>query len=208
MVFKYYKKSVPMARIREAAGAERLGTNIEGMLKAAEKLGFWAKGLAGSPDQLNRETPVPFIAHLRLEDRFHYVVVYKVGRKKIFVADPASGRVRYSREAFTDLWSGIFIALIPSVTFRKGNEGSDSPLWRFMPVLRPHVGVLVEVFFASLLLLFLSLATFFYFRFLVDQVVPGGLTRALHAVSIAMLGIAVFPVPNMAMRITARQLHN
>ena len=41
----YYGLRFPVARIRQYAYTDRKGTNILGIVKAAEKLGFTAKGV-------------------------------------------------------------------------------------------------------------------------------------------------------------------
>jgi len=48
----HYKLKLPIARIRQMAGTDKKGTNLLGMIKAAEKLGFVAKGVRGEFDAL------------------------------------------------------------------------------------------------------------------------------------------------------------
>lgn len=40
-----YKLKLPVSRIRQIAGTDKKGTNVLGLIKAAEKLGFTAKGV-------------------------------------------------------------------------------------------------------------------------------------------------------------------
>src|SRR2546428_14090685 len=49
MVAAYYKKRVSIARIREAAGTDRRGTNLAGLSSAAEHLGFEARAVRATP---------------------------------------------------------------------------------------------------------------------------------------------------------------
>jgi ATP-binding cassette subfamily B protein len=51
-VASYYKLEMPVARIRQIAGTDTRGTNVLGMVKAAEQLGFSAKGVKGIQDSL------------------------------------------------------------------------------------------------------------------------------------------------------------
>ena len=46
-VSAHYKLNIPIARIRQWAGTDKKGTNAWGLIKAAEKLGFSAKGVKG-----------------------------------------------------------------------------------------------------------------------------------------------------------------
>ena len=44
-VSKHYGLHIPISKIREYAGTDRNGTNVYGLIQAAEKLGFSAKGV-------------------------------------------------------------------------------------------------------------------------------------------------------------------
>lgn len=200
MVARRHGLRVPLTRIREAAATDRRGTTLQGLLAAAEALGLWARALSGDIDRLSRETPTPLIAHVHLGDRLHFVVVERIGAGRITLLDPADGRRSVSRAEFAAVWTGYFVVLVPAPTFSRGGHGADHPLARFLPVLRPHLPVLVEIFAASLMLTLLGLSTFFYFRFLVDRVVPGHLVHSLHAVSLAMVAIALIRAGLQAIR--------
>ena len=62
-VAAYYKLMIPVSRIRQLAGTDQKGTNAWGMVKAAEKIGFSAKGVKGGIDALP-DVPIPAIAHV------------------------------------------------------------------------------------------------------------------------------------------------
>ncbi|MDR2293377.1 MAG: hypothetical protein LBE11_07905, partial [Prevotellaceae bacterium] len=51
-VGEHYKLKLPVSRIRQIAGTDKRGTNALGMVKAAEQLGFEAKGVKGIVDSL------------------------------------------------------------------------------------------------------------------------------------------------------------
>ena len=42
-----YNLNIPVSKIRQIAGTDKKGTNALGMVEAAEKLGFSAKGVRG-----------------------------------------------------------------------------------------------------------------------------------------------------------------
>ena len=90
----YYKFSIPVSRIRQYAATEKHGTNVLGMLDAAERLGFQAKAVRGSIDSITK-IPKPAIAHLIVNGGLHhYVVIYKSNKKFITVMDPGDGRLQ------------------------------------------------------------------------------------------------------------------
>jgi len=46
-ISKQYGLRIPITKIREVAGTDKQGTNAYGVIKAAEELGFSAKGVKG-----------------------------------------------------------------------------------------------------------------------------------------------------------------
>lgn len=59
----FYKLKMPVARIRQLASTDQKGTNVLGLIEAASKLGFEAKGVKGNLDSLSK-IPLPAIAHV------------------------------------------------------------------------------------------------------------------------------------------------
>ena len=62
-VCKQYGLKIPISKIRNAAGTDKQGTNVYGLVQAAEKLGFTAKGVKGDKESLSEKFPLPAIAH-------------------------------------------------------------------------------------------------------------------------------------------------
>src|SRR5207247_8766543 len=59
---------IPVTTIRQYAGTDRRGTNVLGMIEAAEHLGFEAKGVKGKLDALP-QIPLPTIANDTINHR-------------------------------------------------------------------------------------------------------------------------------------------
>lgn len=55
---------IGISKIREVAGTDKQGTNAYGVIKAAEQLGFSAKGVKGDREVFFSEFPLPCIAHV------------------------------------------------------------------------------------------------------------------------------------------------
>jgi ATP-binding cassette subfamily B protein len=110
----HYQLQLPVSRIRQYAGTDKRGTNVLGLIEAAEKLGFQAKGAKGALDSLSK-IPLPAIAHLVLKNGLqHYVVIYKVGVKNIVYMDPGDGSFHKEKIAvFIEKWSGVVVLILP-----------------------------------------------------------------------------------------------
>lgn len=87
-ISKQYGFSTSITRIREVAGTDKQGTNAYGVIKAAEKLGFSAKGVKGDKEAFFSEFPLPCIAHVIVDGGgLLWDIGYWVGRLAAVVAE-------------------------------------------------------------------------------------------------------------------------
>lgn len=188
-VGNYYKIHLPIAKIRQLAHTDLRGTNVLGMVQAAEKMGFSAKGVKGGMDSLHK-IPKPSIAHLILKNQLHhFVVIYKVGKSSIEVMDPALGRMeKYSLEEFKEIWTGVLILMAPSETFKPYSE-TISNFKRFWDLLRPHRGVILQSIIGAMLYTVLGLAMSIYVQKITDYVLVDGNYNLLNLMSVGMIVI-------------------
>lgn len=100
-ISKQYGFKTSISKIREVAGTDKQGTNAFGIIKAARKLGFTAKGVKGDKEAFFTDFPLPCIAHVIVDGSLlHYVVIHKITKKQIIIADPGKGIVKLSPEEF------------------------------------------------------------------------------------------------------------
>src|SRR5689334_12310205 len=85
MVAAHYGKRIPIARLREYAGTDTKGTTLGGLRIAAERLGFKAQAVRITPETL-ASMALPTIGHWREEGRNHFVVIYQMNAKHVWVA--------------------------------------------------------------------------------------------------------------------------
>ena len=122
----HYKVNLPIARIRQFANTDKRGTNVLGIIEAAEKMGFSAKGVKGGMDAIDK-IPLPAIAHVVVKEQLHhYIVIYSVssssGRSggEITVMDPAFGKMEtYRYEEFQKIWTGVLILFAKNDDFKE-----------------------------------------------------------------------------------------
>lgn len=196
-VASHFKLEMPVARIRQIAGTDTKGTNVLGMIKAAEQLGFSAKGVKGNQDSLSK-IPMPTIAHVIVERNklqlHHYVVLYKVNDVQLTYMDPADGDMHtIATEEFMKLWTGVLVLLVPNDDFVAKNE-KISNLKRFVFLLAPHKSVLAQSLIGAILYTVLGLSTSIYIQKITDNVLTTGNTNLLNLLSLGMLIIVVFQI--------------
>ncbi|WP_349666015.1 cysteine peptidase family C39 domain-containing protein [Polaribacter sp. Z022] len=121
----HYNLQLPIARIRQYAGTDKKGTNVIGLIEAAEKLGFEAKGVRGELDSLFK-IPKPATAHIIAKKQLHhYVVIYEVTKDFIKIMDPGDGKIhKKTHEDFLKETTVVLVLLLPKVKFTTGNKKS------------------------------------------------------------------------------------
>ena len=184
----YYGLLFPVSRIRQYAFTDQKGTNVLGLIEAAGKLGFAAKGVKTSYEALYTIAPHPCIAHLvRKGELHHFVVIYKATEKQVTYMDPADGRMhKKSCEEFENEWSGILVILEPEVTFKKGNV-KKSNLSKFISLLMPNKSMMIQALFGALVFSILGLSTSIYVGKITDYVLVDKNVNLLNLMGIIMV---------------------
>jgi ATP-binding cassette subfamily B protein len=188
-VSSHYNLKIPIARIRQWAGTDKKGTNAWGLIKAAEKLGFSAKGVKGEIEAM-KEVPLPAIAHVIVKKVLqHYVVVYKFTKDYVEIMDPGDGLMhRKTHAEFAEEWTGVLILLSPNQDFLARNE-KVPVLARFRYLLYPHRKILLQALVGAILYTILGLSTSVYIQKITDFVLPDANRNLLNLLSLGMIVI-------------------
>lgn len=191
-VSAYYGLKFPVARIRQYAYTDKKGTNILGMVEAANKLGFSAKGVRAQFEAL-KIVPQPAIAHIVVKEVLqHFVVIYKVTDNYVEYMDPGDGRIhKKDNEDFKKEWTGILVLLEPEETFHKGNV-KTSMTRKFISLLAPHKSVMMQALFGAIVYSILGLSTSIYVGKITDYVLVDENVNLLNLMSIIMIMLILF----------------
>jgi len=184
MVAAHYGRIFSLEGLREKSLITREGVSMLGISEAAEQIGFRTTGVKVSFNDL-KEAPLPCIVHW---NQVHFVVVYDikapfksplssrrgVGGEVIYVADPAAGKLKYTRTEFCRCWIstkddgkdvGVALLLEPSPDFyEQEDEKINRKGFAFLfSYLRPYKNLVIQLFlgllFGSLLQLMLPFLT-------------------------------------------------
>jgi len=191
----HYKLQLPISRIRQIAGTDKKGTNVYGMVQAAEKLGFTAKGVKGNKESLS-EIPLPAVAHVIVKEQLqHYVVIAKVKNDTITLMDPAFGELKkMSITEFEKEWTGVLVLLVPKEgEFKTGNQ-KTSVGKRFWELVKPHKTILAQALFGAVVYTLIGLTTSIYIQKITDYVLVDGNKNLLNLLSVAMVVLLVVQI--------------
>jgi len=189
-----YKLKLPVSRIRQITGTDKKGTNVLGLIRAAEKLGFTAKGVKGGIDALHK-IPLPAIAHVIVKKVLaHYLVIYSVKGDKIEYMDPADGQLhKITIIDFEKMWTGVLVLIIPSEKFVARND-KVSNFIRFIYLLKPHKSILSQSLFGAIIYTVLGLSTAIYIQKITDTVLVNGNAKLLNLLSLGMIIILLIQI--------------
>ncbi|MBS3776513.1 MAG: peptidase domain-containing ABC transporter [Bacteroidales bacterium] len=193
-IASHYRLKLPISRIRQMAGTDKKGTNVLGLLRAAEKLGFTAKGVKGKMESIPK-IPLPAIAHVIVDKVLHhYVVIYKATDKAVEIMDPREGKMnKLSKREFAEQWTGVLVLMVPNEDFRKMNM-KVSNFARFLFLLSPHKSILLQALFGAIIYTLLGLSTAIYIQKITDHVLVDGNRNLLNLLSLAMVFILFFQI--------------
>ena len=171
MIAGYHGKKYSIQLLRERAFITRQGVSLLGISDAAESIGFSTLGARLTWDQLHSEVSKPCIVHWHQN---HFIVVYKIGRSRVYVADPALGMIRYSFEEFRKGWistaregndAGLCLLLEPTPEFYKfeGEYRNRKSFPFLINYFKPHIPYIFQLItgmlIGSLLLLIMPFLT-------------------------------------------------
>lgn len=190
-VASHYRLTLPITKIRQYANTGIKGTTILGLIEAAEKMGFEAKGVKGTSASLSK-IPLPAIAHIITKEQLHhYVVLEKVSNKYVRIMDPCDGRLHQKvLSGFNNEWTGALLLLVPSEEFLTKNEKIGYPS-RFWSLIKPQQGILIQILFGAIAYTLLGLSTAVFIQKITDYVIVDSNRNLLNLMSVAMIIIVL-----------------
>ena len=188
-VCAYYGLQFPVARIRQYAFTDQKGTNVLGLIEAANRLGLSAKGVRGRFEALNI-VPKPTIAHVIVHEHLqHFVVIYKVKKGTVTYMDPGDGRMhKVTDYEFNKMWTGILVLMKPEETFKKVNMKTGMAR-KFFSLLAPHKSMMTQAVFGALVYSILGLSTSVYVGKITDYVLVDENVNLLNLMGVVMIVI-------------------
>lgn len=194
MVAKHFGKSYSLPFLREKCYIDKAGVSLKGISEAAELIGLRTMAVkipfkAPKKAPSLRVAPLPAIVHW---NQRHFVVIYKISKTHVWIADPGDGKHKLSIEDFESSWissgeHGIALLIEPTNTFYHTDiEDEQSKGFSFLlQYLRPHRKLMGQ------LLIGLLLGTVFQliFPFLTQSLVDIGIdTKNLSFIYIILAG--------------------
>lgn len=182
MVAEYYGRIYSLDTLRAYSSIGREGVSMLGISHAAEKIGMHTVGCMLSFEALAKKAPLPCIVHW---NQNHFVVVYKIKRTKVSVADPGKGLITYTKDEFCKHWfstknngeeKGIVLLLEPTQLFYQ-SEGDAAPQQNRLKFLANYFLKYKRYFFQLILGLLIGCLLQLVLPFLTQAIVDTGISH-------------------------------
>ncbi|MDR2836678.1 MAG: peptidase domain-containing ABC transporter [Bacteroidales bacterium] len=177
MIAKFYGKSYNTETLINLSYYTRKGVSLKSLSYTAEKIGFRTIAVNTSYDKLLTSQPNPFIVFWKQN---HFIVVYKITKKIVLVADPERGKYKINKNDFLNGWAnsvenginkGICLLLTPLPDFYKKQEDkkiSPKGIKFLFSYLLPYKKLMFQLFIGLILGSLLQLVFPFLMQNLVD----------------------------------------
>ncbi len=195
MVAQHYGRHYTLESLRQKCHISREGVSLLGISDAAEGIGFKTVGVHLSFDQLKEDQPLPCIVHWKQR---HFVVVYKIRKDHVYVADPAHGLVKFHTKEFLNGWisrkgedgdEGIALLLEPQPEFyaAEGEKPDKARLSFILQYLKPYKKLVFQLFLGMLFGTLFQLLFPFFTQSIVDYGIGTGNLGFVTLILVAQL---------------------
>ena len=202
MIAKFYDLNITVDELRERAFIGKDGVSFAGLAEAAESINLQSLALNIPFQTLKEDIPLPCIAYWRQR---HFVVVHKLDKKHVHVADPAFGLIKYSHADFTKNWlpqknqtddsEGLVMVLEPSEHFTKDlSEKETIPktgISFLFAYFKPYSKYIFQLLIGLLLGTILQLIFPFLFQAIVDKGIQLKDVNFIYLILIAQLTLFI-----------------
>lgn len=193
-------KLLPLQYLREKCYITREGVSMLGIAEAAENIGYRTIAVKLTYEKEGEvpgllQFPLPCIAYW---EQKHFVVIYKISKTHVWVADPAEGKLKLKRSFFENGWlngrkKGIALGLETTPAFYQ-DEGvqEDRSKWKYLlGYLKPYKRLIFQFVLGMMVGLIFQLMLPFLTQSLIDVGVNNQNISFVWLVLIAQLVLSV-----------------
>lgn len=150
-IVKYYNGYVPLEIIRNDTLTDNNGTNFYNIKMAAIKYGFDVMGYN------NEQIIPPYIVQIKINDCYHFMVIYKITDEYLIVMDPGKGIIKYSNEDFNKIFTGYMLKLIPNGKIVKYDK-KNGYLSFLKKLVKNNIKNIIVCFILTIVIIILNLS--------------------------------------------------
>ncbi len=168
MLLSFYKRDDEIKNIKKCCRLTKEGVTVYGLIQVLKKYHLEAKAYQCEFKHLFEEVNCPAIVHLKQDDLYHYVILYKVKDGYFLVGDPAKGLIKMSYESFSKQFTGIII-MIDHV----GMPITKRTNYTFQNFLKDHFKqhyqTIIKMMIKTIIISMLTMIFSYYYQLMIDS---------------------------------------
>lgn len=168
MLLSFYKRDDEIKNIKKRCRLTKEGVTVYGLIQVLKKYHLEAKAYQCEFKHLFEEVNCPAIVHLKQDDLYHYVILYKVKDGYFLVGDPAKGLIKMSYESFSKQFTGIII-MIDHV----GMPITKRTSYTFQNFLKDHFKqhyqTIIKMMIKTIIISMLTMIFSYYYQLMIDS---------------------------------------
>lgn len=168
MLLSFYKRDDEIKNIKKRCRLTKEGITVYGLIQVLKKYHLEAKAYQCEFKHLFEEVNCPAIVHLKQDDLYHYVILYKVKDGYFLVGDPAKGLIKMSYESFSKQFTGIII-MIDHV----GMPITKRTNYTFRNFLKDHFKqhyqTIIKMMIKTIIISMLTMIFSYYYQLMIDS---------------------------------------
>lgn len=190
MVCLHYKKETTITRLRDIMGTDIKGTNLIGLSKCAEELGFVSQAVKVDKEGFLSEYTLPAIANIVTKEGLsHFVVIFKITKKYVIYGDPAKDLMRVEIDEFYKNFTGALLLLKPNNEFVSGKHKGSKMFDRYIKLLLPQKKLFAYALLASLIVTLLGILSSLFNNIIYDEILPYQQKDVLKMILAVFVGV-------------------
>lgn len=195
MVCLHYKKETTITKLRDMMGTDLKGTNLLGLSKCADKLGFTSQAVKVDKEGFLSKYTLPAIVNvITKEGLSHFVVLFKITKKYLVIGDPAKDLVRIEIDEFYRTFTGTMLLLKPNTEFDAGKIKGKKIFDRYINLLLPQKKLFIYGILASVLMTALGIVSSIFNSMIYDEILPYRQENVLKTVLFVFLGVSIVQI--------------
>lgn len=192
MVCLHYKKETTITKLRDIMGTDLKGTNLIGLSKCAELLGFTSQAVRVDKEGFLSEYTLPAIANIITKEGLsHFVVVFKITKTHVIIGDPEKDLEKLGIDTFYKNFTGAMLLLKPNTDFVSGKQKGTKMFDRYISLLLPQKKLFVYAIAASFLLTALGILSSLFNNLIYDEILPYQQKDVLKIMLLVFFGVTI-----------------
>lgn len=195
MVCLHYRKETTITKLRDMMGTDLKGTNLLGLAKCADELGFASQAVRVDKEGFLSKYTLPAIANIiTKEGMTHFVVIFKITKKYVILGDPAKDLERMEIDEFYKNFTGAMLLLKPDNRFVSEKLKGKKVFDRYLKLLIPQKKLFIYGIVASLLLTLLGIVSSLFNNVIYDEILPYRQENTLNMLLLVFAGVTLTQV--------------